>query len=128
MSQDRPAIDDLLLSVEQLLGECASKLEGELRYHAQVAAYLLQICRREIRLSPGFDAAEAEVLADFLGRKAPLDELERGLADAIRAGRCDGQWQEALDLVLAQTIDKVRIVRPGHLAPEHRPPDPAAAD
>jgi hypothetical protein len=122
MSQDRPAIDDLLASVEQLLGECAPKLEGELRYHAQVAAYLLQICRREIRLAPGFDAAEADALTGFLGRRAPLDELERGLAEAIRAGGCDGQWQAALDLVLAQTIDKVRIVRPGHLAPEHRPP------
>jgi hypothetical protein len=126
MSQDRPAIDDLLLSVEQLLGECAPKLEGELRYHAQVAAYLLQICRREIRLAPGFAAAETDALAGFLGRKAPLDELERGLAENIRAGGCDTQWQAALDLVLAQTVDKVRIVRPGHLAPEHRLPDRAA--
>ena len=125
MSQDRPAIDDLLLSVEQLLGECAPKLEGELRYHAQVAAYLLQICRREIRLAPGFDAAEADALAGFLGRRATLDELERGLAENIRAGGCDGQWQAALDLVLAQTVDKVRIVRPTHLAAEHRLPDAA---
>jgi Domain of unknown function (DUF6285) len=126
MSQDRPAIDDLLLSVEQLLGECAPKLAGELRYHAQVAAYLLQICRREIRLASGLDAAEREALIGFLGRKAPLDELERGLAENIRAGVCDAQWEAALDLVLAQTIDKVRIVRPDHLAPEHRLPDPAA--
>jgi hypothetical protein len=120
MSQDRPVIDDILATVERFLEDCRGKLEGETRYHAQVAAYLLGICRRELRLAPQLDAAERARLTAFLGVDAASPELDEQLAAAIREGRLDGRWDELLDLVLAATVSKVAIVRPAHLAPEHR--------
>ena len=55
MSQYRPSIGDLLITVQQLLNECGPKLRGEGRYHALVGSYLLGICERELRLSSDFD-------------------------------------------------------------------------
>ena len=38
----------------------------------------------------------------------------------IRAGKYDGDWDRVLNMVLEQTIDKVNVVKPRHLAPMHR--------
>jgi hypothetical protein len=120
MSQDRPSINDILLTVKQFLDNLGPKLEGESKYHAQVSSYLLGICERELRLAVGFDADERGHLSAFLGSDGSLGELTATLCENIRSGKYDARWDEVLDLVLAQTIDKVKIVRPGHLAPMHR--------
>jgi hypothetical protein len=120
MSQDRPSINDILLTVQKFLDDNGPKLTGEAKYHAQVSSYLLGICERELRLADGFDAVERDRLARFLGRDGGLAELTDGLCADIRSGALDARWDETLDLVLRSTIDKVRIVRPGHLDPMHR--------
>ncbi len=120
MSQDRPSINDILLTVKKFLDDTAPKLDGEAKYHAQVSSYLLGICEREITLAAGFDVAEQVRIATFLDRDGSLPELTKALCDDIRAGRLDDRWNETLDLVLANTIDKVKIVRPGVLDPMHR--------
>ena len=120
MSQDRPSINDILLTVKKFLDDIGPKLEGEAKYHAQVSSYLLGISEREISLKTGFDAAEQARISAFLGRDSSLTELTQALCDDIRAGRLDDRWDETLDLVLANTIDKVKIVRPGVLDPMHR--------
>ena len=120
MSQDRPSINDLLLTVKQFLDDTGPKMEGEAKYHAQVSSYLLGICERELRLGAAFDKEERTRLATFLGKDGSLADLTTELCTRIRAGDYDTRWDETLDLVLKDTIDKVRIVRPGVLAPEHR--------
>jgi hypothetical protein len=85
-----------------------------------VASYLLGICERELRLSSGFCDAEVEALTKFLGKPGTRDELRHELRRNIRAGVYDGQWDALLELILAQTANSVLIVRPEHLAPEHR--------
>ena len=120
MSQDRPSINDLLLTVQKFLDDTGPTLTGEAKYHAQVSSYLLGICERELRLAGDFDRTEAAALQAFLKSDAPLPEATETLCKNIRAGKYDGNWDALLDLVLAQTIDKVKIVRPGHLAPMHR--------
>lgn len=107
MQQDRPDLDDVLATVQQFLEGAAAELDGVTRYHAQVSAYLLGICRREIAASTGIASA-------------PDDRL-RKLCQDIRGGKLDAAWQETLDRVLAETAAKAAIVRPEHLAPEHRP-------
>lgn len=120
MSQDRPSINDLLLTVQKFLDDTGPTLTGEAKYHAQVSSYLLGICERELRLAGDFDRKEAAALQAFLKSDAPLPEATAALCRNIRAGQYDGNWDALLDLVLAQTIDKVKVVRPGHLALMHR--------
>jgi hypothetical protein len=120
MSQDRPSINDLLQTVQKFLDDIGPTLSGEAKYHAQVSSYLLGICDREIRLGAETDFKERARLSGFLGRNGDLPELIETLATEIRAGKLDDRWDETLALVLDQTIDKVKIVRPGVLAPMHR--------
>ncbi|MDB5396152.1 MAG: hypothetical protein JWM91_3658 [Rhodospirillales bacterium] len=120
MSQDRPSINDILLTVQKFLDDTGPKLEGEAKYHAQVSSYLLGICERELRLAGDFDRKEAVQLADFLGSGAPLDAMTAEFCANIRAGKYDKNWDQTLELILAQTIDKVKVVKPGHLALMHR--------
>ncbi len=120
MSQDRPSINDILLTVKKFLDDLGPTLSGEAKYHAQVSSYLLGICDREISFGAASDAVERKRLSAFLGRDGSLDDLTRQLCAGIRAGAFDDQWDALLALVLEQTIDKVRIVKPGHLDAMHR--------
>jgi hypothetical protein len=124
MSQDRPSINDILLTVKQFLDDVGPTLQGEAKYHAQVSSYLLGICEREISLASGFETVEQQRLSAFLGEDGALDDLTGKLCAGIRAGEFDDQWDALLDLVLDQTVDKVRIVKPGHLDPMHREKGP----
>ena len=120
MTQDRPDIGDLLSTVQNFVERITPKLAGEDRYHAQVAAYLLAICGREIAVPAGAAEVERRMIADFLGQDGELPELTQALSSAIRAGACDARWDDTLALVLDRTIAKVAVVRHDHLAPEHR--------
>ena len=122
MSQDRPSINDILLTVQKFLDDAGPKLQGEAKYHAQVSSYLLGICERELRLAGDFDRKEAAQLTGVLGSGAPLDAMTGALCEGIRAGKYDGDWDRVLNMVLEQTIDKVKVTKPGHLAPMHRDP------
>ena len=120
MSQDRPSINDILLTVQKFLDDTGPTLTGEAKYHAQVSSYLLGICERELRLAGDYDRKEAAELSEFLGAGKPLSEMTGQLCENIRAGKYDSNWDQVLNLVLAETIDKVKVVKPGHLAPMHR--------
>ena len=120
MSQDRPSINDILLTVQKFLDDTGPTLSGEAKYHAQVSSYLLGICERELRLAGDYDRKEAAQLSEFLGARKPLTEMTGALCENIRAGKYDGSWDETLALILEQTIDKVKVVKPRHLDPMHR--------
>ncbi len=120
MSQDRPSINDILLTVQKFLDDTGPTMSGEAKYHAQVSSYLLGICERELRLAGDFDRKEAAQLSEFLGAKAPLDAMTVEFCANIRAGKYDKNWDQTLNLILEQTIDKVKVVKPRHLDPMHR--------
>ena len=120
MSQYRPDINNVLLTVQKFIKDAAPKLEGETRYHAIVAAYLLGIAERELRLAPGFDKQEVAQLSDFLKTSGSLEDLHKTLAKGIRSGAYDEDWDALLDTVLQQTVSDVSVVRADHLAPMHR--------
>ena len=120
MSQDRPSINDILLTVQKFLDDTGPTMSGEAKYHAQVSSYLLGICERELRLTGDYDRKEAAELSEFLGSKKPLAEMTGELCENIRAGKYDNNWDQVLNMVLEQTIDKVKVVKPRHLAPMHR--------
>ena len=120
MSQYRPSADELLRVIQTFLGDSASALSGVHRYHAQVAAYAAGIVERELLCGSAADAAAQARLTELLGQPAALRELESQLAAAIRRGDCDDRWDATLAVLVANLRDQVAIVRPAHLAPEHR--------
>ena len=119
MSQDRPSLAEIARTVAEFLDGLRPNLEGESQYGALVSAYMLRIAEREIALSTALDAEEQKELAALLGRSGSLADLNRMLCESIRAGQSDDDWTRALDVVLAQAVRKLRIVRPEHLAPVH---------
>ncbi len=121
MSQYLPDVHELLKTVQQYVREMGAKLKGGDKYDALVAAYLLGICERELRLGPDFNQNEKNGLADFLKTGGSVEELQKRLCEGIRAGKHDEDWDELLDLVLAQTVNNVAVVRPDHLSEIHRP-------
>jgi hypothetical protein len=120
VSQDRPDAHEVLRTVREFVDSMRPKLAGEDQFHAIVASFLLSVVEREMRLAPVFDAREHRELADFTGSEAPLPELQRTLCEGIRAGRYDARFDELLAIVLEQTANKVRVVRPDHLDPGNR--------
>lgn len=119
MSQDRPSLAEIVRTVAEFLDGLRPKLEGESQYLALVSAHILRIAERELSLSAALDAEEREDLVALLGRSGSLAELNRMLCEGIRAGRFDGDWARVFDVVLAQAVRKLSIVRPEHLAPVH---------
>ena len=107
MTQDLPDLANLLLTVRAAVDGFAGKLDGESRYHAQVASYLLSIAAREVAAGP-----------------EPTTGISNArLCTEIREGVRDDKWDETLHLVLERVIGKVAVTRPDHLAPMHRSKD-----
>ncbi len=123
MSQYRPSINELLLAVLQFVTECTSELQGQTRFHALSSSYVLGICERELRLGPIYEREERERLSQFLQASGTLDQLRDSLCTQIRAGVHDSASDALLRMLLAMAVNDVRIVKPEHLAPDHRAGD-----
>ena len=119
MSQDRPSLAEIVRTVAEFLDGLRPKLAGESQYGALVSSHMLRIAERELALSAALDEEENQDLAVLLGRSDSLAELNRLLCEGIRSGEFDADWTRAFDVVLAQDVRTLRIVRPEHLAPVH---------
>ena len=96
-------------------------LTGPAQHHARVAASLVGIVERELRLGPAAAAREVEVLQRLLGPDqggggTDLVELRTRLAKELRAGLADDPgraaeiWPALMELVRAD----LSICKPGH--------------
>jgi len=92
-------------------------LSGPAQHHARVAASLVGIVEREIRLGPAAATREVEVLQRLLGDDGDdLLELRTRLASELRAGLADDParaaeiWPALMELVRAD----LAICKPGH--------------
>jgi len=106
MSASFPDTDNLLRTVRDFLDDLRSSLEGEQRYHAQVASYLLDIVLRE-------RSGEQVPVAP-----AGLDA--RTFRDAVRSGTLDGRDDTLIAELLDMSARDAAAVRPSHVQPEHR--------
>ena len=120
MSQDLPALTDLLRVVREFIEEVTDTVPEKDRYHALCCVHLLAIAEREIARGADLDAAAAEALNAFLGETLGPAQASRNLAEGLRQGRFDARWEVVAPLVLRTVIDKVKIVKPDHLHPMHR--------
>lgn len=117
---DQPYLPDLLRVVREYLEHIQGQVPDHERYHALCCAYLLAIAEREVTQGKALAGASNARVAAFLGISPQSESATRALADALRSGRLDADWDGAFALVLAQVIDKVRISKPEHLHAMHR--------
>lgn len=126
--QPPPSAAELLAVVSEVLaGEIVPALQGPAQHHARVAASLVGIVERELRLGP--EAAETERRAliavleadpgptgDPTPEELDLTELRRRLATRLRGGLADDPTTGAR--VIEVLLDAVRadlaIAKPGH--------------
>ena len=114
-----PALPDLLVTVRDFLRSLAPSLAGAQKFEAQIGAYVLDMAVREVETSAAIEARSHARLSAFLRSEASAEQLTAELCAAIRSGDLDCRWDETLALVLAETIEEVRLTRPDHLAAEH---------
>lgn len=106
--QNEPDAADLLAVVgEVLIHEVVPQLTGATQHHARVAANLVAIVEREIRLAGTNDAIELERLGSLLGDEYPddLGAARSALEASLRAGLGDDPrrfsevWSALVDVV-----------------------------
>ncbi|HEY1523258.1 MAG TPA: DUF6285 domain-containing protein [Solirubrobacteraceae bacterium] len=114
---DQPDAQTLIEAVREFLAkEVEPQTEGRLRYHVKVAANVLAIVERELRLGE----AQAAAHQDRLRRLGFRDDDD--LAAAIRAGALDGRLAELEPELRAMVADKLAVARPGYGQPVNEAP------
>jgi hypothetical protein len=107
---DAPDAPALLEAVRDFLTtEVEPELEGRLRYHLKVAANVLAIVERELRIGPEQAARHRDRL-DRLGFGSDAE-----LAGAIRSGEVDGRLDELRAVLREMVADKLAVARPNHI-------------
>jgi hypothetical protein len=91
-----------------LVDEVEPQLDGRLRYHLKVAANVLRIVERELRLGEGHERRHRERLQrlGFAG--------DSELAAAIRNGSLDERLDEVERELRDAVADKLAVARPGY--------------
>ena len=101
MVKEFPDTDDLLATVREFLQRVSPDLPANSKFDGQVAVYLIDIVRREIAASMREPAEESYAAA---------------LCAEIRSGKRDDDWERTLQNILEDTVARVKIARPSHLA------------
>jgi len=93
---------------EFLVAEVEPELSGRVRYHVKVAANVLRIVERELRLGEEHAARQGERLQ----RLGFADDA--ALAAAIRSGAVDERLNEIERELRDAVADKLAVARPGY--------------
>ena len=111
MSRGVPTAIELVRAVAELLRhDVVAGTDGELAFHARVAAHALGIVERELAQGARVEAAHANRL-EALGVAD-----ESALANAIRNGGFDGREHYVVEALHARAIDLLAIDNPRYLA------------
>jgi uncharacterized protein (DUF2267 family) len=107
---DQPDAATLLEAVREFLSEeLEPQLDGRLRWHTKVAANVLAVVERELRLGPEQAVRHAERL-----QRLGFDS-DAALADAIRTGQLDDRLDELAAELQEMVADKLAVARPQHI-------------
>ena len=120
--QPRPTAAELLACVTEVLEqEIVPALHGPAQHHARVAASLVAIVERELRLRDAAADREREALAQFVaGERAhdheDLASVRSALVAALRAGALDDDDRSAAvwSALMQVAHDDLAISKPGH--------------
>ncbi|SPD63227.1 conserved protein of unknown function [Cupriavidus taiwanensis] len=113
--QDTPDAAGLIDAVTAFLRDTAiPNLGGRAAFDARVAANVLDIVARELRLAPAALAAEQERLRALLGTDGTLAELNQRLCEAIASGRFEAATPGLAGHLWAVTLAKLAVDQPGY--------------
>lgn len=103
----RPTAAELVAAVADFLdNDIRAATEGQVNFHARVAANVLRIVGRELSDDPA---------ADVTGRLAGLGFADEGqLAAAIRAGALDDRVDDLLPTLRALVRRRLAVAHPGY--------------
>lgn len=104
------------LAAAYLRNELHPDLEGRHRFFTLVAANVLDILSREIRLRPAAELRETERLKRLLGRSGDRQALNHALRDALAEGGLDESSPGLLEHLFATTMDNLAIDQPRYAA------------
>jgi len=118
MPTDRPTAAELVEAVREFLtAHVAPNVDGQLAFHARVAANALAIVERELAQGAAMNEAELARLVALLGRDGDLETLNRELAQRIRSGALDDRRAEVLAHLRQICADKLALANPRYLTP-----------
>ena len=101
--------------MSQLLqDEVLPALDGGLQHKVRVAANLCRIVDRELQLGPQAAERERQALQALLGTEGTLPQLNARLSEALRATEDDAFLARAADVLVAVTVDKLAVDKPGY--------------
>lgn len=104
---NRPTAAELVAAVAEFLeNDVRNATDGQVNFHARVAANVLRTVERELR-----DETAAEV-SEALGRLGFADEA--ALAAAIRAGECDDRSDDVIACLRTLVRHRLAIAHPGY--------------
>ena len=113
--QDTPHAAELLDAVIAFLRDTAiPNLGGRAAFDARVAANVLDIVARELRLAPAAQAAELQRLRALLDTEGTLGHLNQRLCEAIAGGSFDAATPGLAAHLWAVTLSKLAIDQPGY--------------
>jgi Domain of unknown function (DUF6285) len=115
--QGEPTPTELIKAVADFLrNELTPQIGGHSAFKLRVAINALDLVTRQLTLESSTDAAEAERLSQLLGKKGPLDELNRALAGKIASGEVDLQIPGLAEHLWQTTMDKLAVDQPSYAA------------
>lgn len=117
--QNEPDAAELLAVVgEVLIQEVVPQLTGATQHHARVAANLVAIVEREIRLAATNDEFELARLRSLLGDECPDDpgEARSALQASLRAGLGDVplRFSEIWSTLVEVVRNDLAVAKPGY--------------
>src|SRR5260370_27882024 len=115
-----PAPDVLATIRAYLEQEILPGLRDDKWFTVKVAANMLAAVERELRQAPEADAAERTRLAVLTGAEGTLADLNRVLAEVIRAGGIAADDPRLLDHLRRTTVAALALHNPQWLAPEEQ--------
>jgi len=105
----------LLRDIADLLeGEVLAATNGPTQHNVRVAGNLARIVQRELELGREANFRERALLSDLLGMEGSVAELNEELAERLRAGDDHEFARAAWSVLMAITLDKLSVNKPGH--------------
>ncbi|PCM43255.1 hypothetical protein CPA50_17125 [Marinobacter sp. ANT_B65] len=114
--QSSPSAIELLESVTAFLrNDAIPKLSGREAFDARVAANVLDIVERELRLAPKTDAAERDSLTRLPGiREDTFEVMNRQLCEKLASGQYGFDTPGLIDHLWMITLNRLSIDQPGY--------------